>query len=229
MPHGQFLSDLTKTLGQNLDDWKRCLVSSKIRAPFHRLRFGRADYHTEDVVPRPALALSAADWSLELRGTTDPFVFNGSTTTVVRCVVSRYNKIPPRDLVKVYLDCLMLAASRRDGIAGDYHGCFLMLSQDGKDPRPLWLKLKDLAPQEARNILAALAEDLIGNTHAYRLPISAVLDYDKDRNKPLTSYIQPAKPYECSPLWRLEDLPVPDDAKELIDKRLARLLFGIVR
>jgi exodeoxyribonuclease V gamma subunit len=80
---------------------------------------------------------------------------------------------PYRDLLSAWLDQLVLAAL---DLAPRAHWALLACREAPREP--LLKSFQPRTPEQARQTLAALAEDLLTRDHAHLLPISAVMDPD---------------------------------------------------
>lgn len=213
----------------------------------HRYRLGRSgrQAHAETVVDPlvlnvPSIESTEATVQVHITGRTEGVSADGSTSFVFRPGKPpsgrRKNGALFRHLLRGLVDHAVLSAK---GLAGDSDRQVLLChAEDSENRHTCGVIMRVMAPETARSWLTSAAESILGGHHAYLMPVEAVLNAArvappsdsfspdgelfhreaaamKDEEKTFSSCWGPV------PDPRSYDIPLPDDAADLI-----RLRFG---
>ena len=181
-----FLEAQKKAHCEVLLEWKKQFESLGLpeEEEFRIYRFGKADENVavDELLPPITLHLELGGTGkesrkvkVELSGRTEPVGVNVPCSLLLLT-----GSAAEKHYLQGFLDYLFLNAAGFE-FKGNYRA--ILLSTE----KPQERKLGPLDKQSARDYLTSIITEILFNTHAYLLPVEAVLDYwgsrDKDKDK----------------------------------------------
>jgi exodeoxyribonuclease V gamma subunit len=238
MPVGLFRTIEQRRHRDCLTTWAAALRQRALspKGPYGVCRFGRAgeNERADDLGPplRFDVILPAADgvgqsMCVHLFGRTGIVSRNlpGSLACVDRAA-------GPRDFLAGFLDALVLGLID-DTDLGEYHVHILDGSGSGGKPDANVRRLRGIDRRRAREYLAGVLAEMLGQRHAYLLPCEAVFAYLSRKQTPIAESIEAMAENDrmaCSsrrgpvPDFTRYEPPDEDEARAMIERR-----FGLFR
>jgi exodeoxyribonuclease V gamma subunit len=211
-PVGVF-AEAARTLDLRLlEQWRAALGPVAVGAAV-RIGFGRASAPGAELHPALVLELSGSR-TIRLVGQTE-LLLRGEVFTSVVPVLRKAESRSPYHL-RGALDHLVLAAAGR-APRGHAH---VLLDGEGQVRR---VEHRPWAEAEARAFLAALAGELVSESHGYLLPFEA-LAKALGGGKPPSRYGDPTGGLGFGPIERRDGLEPPEDAAAIAHRRLGPLV-----
>ncbi len=238
LPIGPFLEAQRTDDRAVLDSWCEAAKSLGVseNLPLQLIRFGPADEHdrVEQVLDAPNFLLElpgpvARTIRVQLVGATEPQVGPDACLRLLR------KKAPPSeddqliDAIGCWLDRVVLAAS---GLLAPAPYEIALAYRDRVCP----IRLRPIAQDEARALLATLLTDLLAGDNELLLPLAAVVEKSSGSTRPFPAIASEMlsnqrRPVCRGPLRRLDGFRIPDEdeAARLIGRRFTLFFDRLVR